>query len=722
MAADRFVALTGSAASSFVFARMSGHEELGRPFEYQLELLGEDPNMDLSKFLGDTMTVSLAVASEGTRYFNGVVTKFWLAGTHGRYARYRAVLNPWFSLLRHKKDARIFQSMTVPDVVKQIFGAHPFALYEESLQETYRTWDYIVQYHESEFNFVSRILEQEGIYYYFKHADGKHTLVLADSPQAHEANPNYSTVEYHQPNQQMATSEYLDSWSVERQIVSGAYAATDFNFETPRTDLLRKQAKTTGGANTDLEVFDYPGGYFKGSEGDTLVSVRLQEEQLDYERFDAAGTARGLSSGCKFTLADFPRDDQNKEYVVVQAVYDLAANPSESGVGQDAHFRCAVQCIDSKIQFRAAQTTPKPRIEGPQTAIVTGPAGEEIWTDKYGRVKLHFHWDRYGTVDEKSSCWIRVAQVWAGANWGAIHTPRIGQEVIVEFLEGDPDRPIVTGRVYNGVNMPPYTLTAQQTQSGIKSRSTKGGNVTNANEIRFEDLKGSEDFYIQAEKTQTTLVKGSQSVTVNGSRSKSVGGDESITVKGTRTVTITKSDTESYKDTRETTVTQTDKLTVQQLATRNFDNGRSTTTKGANEELTVNGVNMVTTVHGEYNITADTHFSVKQKSDSFLLENKCALHSEGPITIDNNNCEIDLKDGKMTLIAATQLTLVCGQASITLKKDGTIEITGGTKVALSGGSAASLELAAAGATMSGPKVTVSGSAATEITGAIVKIN
>jgi type VI secretion system secreted protein VgrG len=713
--ADRFVELTGSAAQSFVFARMSGHEALGRPFEYELELLGQDPNMDLSKFLGDSMTIGVATASEGTRYFNGVVTKFWLAGSHGRFARYRAVLRPWFSLLQHKHDARIFQSMTVPDVVKQIFGAHPFALYEENLQETYRTWDYIVQYHESEFNFISRILEQEGIYYYFKHADGKHTLVLSDSPQAHEANPNYSTVEYHQPNEQMPMDEYIDTWSVERQIVSGAYAATDFNFETPRTDLARKQAKATGGANGDLEIFEYPGGYFKGAEGEAQVSVRLQEEQLQYERFDGAGNVRGLSSGCKFTLADYPRDDQNKEYLVVEAWYDLSANPSESGVSQSASFRCSVQCLDSKIQYRAARVTPKPRIEGPQTAIVTGPAGEEIWTDKYGRVKLHFHWDRYGKLDEKSSCWVRVAQVWAGSNWGAIHTPRIGQEVIVEFLEGDPDRPIVTGRVYNGVNMPPYALTANQTQSGIKSRSTKGGNVTNANEIRFEDLKGSEDLYIQAEKTQTTLVKQNQSVTV--------GGNQTIGVSGTRHVTITKKDTEEYKDARETTVTETDLLTVQKKATRNFNLGRETTTKGDVEKLTVDGQNMITIVkNAEYNISADTHLKIVQKDDHLLMENKFDLYSKGSITLANDDCSVELKDGKLTLSAASQITLACGGASITLKKDGTTEIVGSTKISLSGGGSSGLELAAAGATMSGPKVTVSGSAMTEISGAIVKIN
>jgi type VI secretion system secreted protein VgrG len=352
--------------------------------------------------------------------------------------------------------------------------------------------------------------------------------------------------------------------------------------------------------------------------------------------------------------------------------------------------------------------------------VVVGEKDQEIWTDKYGRVKVQFHWDRYGNGDENSSCFVRVSQVWAGAKWGAMHIPRIGQEVIVDFLEGDPDRPIITGRVYNDDNKPPYDLPDNQTQSGIKSRSTPKGGPNNFNEIRFEDKKDNEELFIQAEKNQTTKVKHNQSISVGADRSVSVGGNESISVTGTRSSTITKKETQTFKDDRVMTVAKTDTVTITEAHTGTYHGGR-TETVDKGDTLTVNASDKTTTVHGQFNITADKQFQVTQGANKLLVKNAVDVDSEGQIHLHNPKCSVDLKDGKVVITAADEMTLVCGSATISLKKDGTIEINGAQKVQATGGGSG-MELVAAGATMSGTKTTVSGTAVTEITGAIVKIN
>jgi type VI secretion system secreted protein VgrG len=280
------------------------------------------------------------------------------------------------------------------------------------------------------------------------------------------------------------------------------YAIKDFNFKSPRVDMLRKSQGETAHASlpNDPEIYDYPGEYMEPDNGTNYADIRMQELQCQKETVHAGGSSRGISTGCLFTLEDFTREDQNKEYLVTSVSHHINNSSFISGEGVASElYRCSIGVMCKTIPFRTARKTPKPMVQGPQTAIVVGRSGEEIHTEEFGRVKVQFHWDRYGEKDENSSCWVRVSQAWAGAKWGGIHIPRIGQEVIVSFLEGDPDRPIITGRVYNADCMPPYALDANKTQSGIKSRSTKGGGPDNFNEIRMEDKKGSEELYLHAE-------------------------------------------------------------------------------------------------------------------------------------------------------------------------------------------------------------------------------
>jgi type VI secretion system secreted protein VgrG len=523
---------------------LTGREELSQPFSYELTLLSEDNAIKANTLLGKSVTVELDLLNDSVRCFNGIVTRFARGATEGRFAHYHATMRPWLWILSRSTDCRIFQNMKVPDVVMQVFRDFGFTDFDDALSGSYRTWDYLVQYRESALDFVSRLLEHEGIYYYFKHESGKHTLVLADGYAAHEAAPGYAEVPFFPPApESVRERDHLSAWNVSEQVQPGAYTLNDFDFTRPRASLQARTHDPRDHAHADLEQYDYPGAYVEAAHGEAYSKVRLHALLAQYERNQGQGDARGLAAGNLFKLAQHPHAELNREYLIIAAEHTVKNSTRESNTQSEVRVDAAIAAIESRVPYRAPQRTPKPTIHGPQTAIVVGKAGEEIWTDQYGRVKVQFHWDRLGKRDENSSCWVRVAQVWAGATWGAIHIPRIGQEVIVEFLEGDPDRPIITGHVYNDDNKPPYTLPANQTQSGIKSRSSQGGNPDNANELRFEDKKGAEEVYLQAEKNLTELVKndhattvqGSQTNSVSKSQSESVGADQSLSVEGNRT-------------------------------------------------------------------------------------------------------------------------------------------------------------------------------------------
>jgi type VI secretion system secreted protein VgrG len=539
--------------------------------------------------------------------------------------------------------------MTVPDIVKQIFGDLGFSDYEDTLSGNYRTWDYLVQYRESAFNFVSRILEQEGIYYYFRHEDGKHTLVLADGYGSHEAWPGYETVPYFPVGAQAREDDHIDAWRVTKQMVSDAYAANDFNFESPKANLLQTRSSPTGNDGETFKLYDYPGGFSNRDDGGQQVRVRLEEKQGNAEVAEGDSNVRGLASGFLFTLDGHPRDEQNREYLIVSTHYDFQVNAYESASWGPSRYRCLFEGTHSDVQYRAPRTTRKPSVEGPQTATVVGPSGEEIWTDKYGRVKLQFHWDRYGESDEKSSCWVRVAQVWAGTNWGAMHIPRIGQEVIVDFLEGDPDRPIITGRVYNGSNMPPYGLPGNQTQSDIKSRSTKDGAAPNANEIRFEDRKGTEEFFIQAEKDLNSLVKNSETANVMGDRTRSVGGKDTLSVGKTRTTTVKGDD--SYF--------VTDGDVLEGFGKSHSNNVKEFATYTIGKEYSLD----VGEKSAQANFAKSGDIEIANKKAKIALDGGGSIQvssDDGTITISRGSTQIEIASDKITITASAKVQIKAG--------------------------------------------------------------
>ncbi|WP_296700125.1 type VI secretion system Vgr family protein [Thiocapsa sp. UBA6158] len=565
-----------------VLAAVKATERLSQPFEYDLELLSERIDVSASELLGTPATVSLQLVSGERRYFNGYIRSFSQVGFEGTFARYRANLAPWLWFLSRTADCRIFQEQNVPDIVKSIFREHGFSDFEERLSASYRQWTYCVQYRETDLNFIQRLLEHEGIYYFHEHQDGKHTLVLADSYSAHSPAPGYEEVVFYPPGQEPVPElERIDEWSVSHEVRSGVFAHTAFDFTVPRKDLLARRSAPKDHALAEEEVFDFQNDYTDSSEGDGYARIRLEERQADHEVARAAGNARGLTCGGLFTLKEHPRSDQNREYLILSASYRLQSDDYgsvDAAPGECPVYRCRLTAIDAQVPYRPPCRTPKPLVQGPQTAIVVGKSGEEIWTDQYGRVKVQFHWDRYGKEDENSSCWVRVSHPWAGKNWGAVALPRIGQEVVVSFLEGDPDRPLITGRVYNGDCMPPYDLPANQTQSGIKSRSSKGGGGSNFNEIRMEDKIGEEELFIHAERNQTIEVEADESHWVGHDRTKRVDNDETTTIGNNRTESVSVDETIDIGANRTESVGANEDISI---------GANRTESVGANEDISI---------------------------------------------------------------------------------------------------------------------------------------
>ncbi len=514
-----------------ILAEMGGSEELGRLFDYELQLTSDDPAIDLNQLLGKPMSLSVQQSVGSSRHFHGIVARCSQSVDQGQFAAYRVTLRPWLWLLTRTSDCRIFQHLSAPQIIKQVFRDLGFSDFEDLLSRSYREREYCVQYRETSFDFVSRLMEEEGIYYFFRHEQERHVLVLADAYGAHQKALGYETVPYYPPDGQHRERDHINDWHLAQEVQPGSLELNDYDFQRPSARIDVRSAMPRPHQAGDYPLYDYPGAYEQTQDGEHYARTRLESLQSLHERVELRGNARGLGSGHLFSLSNFSRQDQNREYLIVAARYYVHQERLESGGGSGAaQFESNLSCIDAQQSYRPVGSTLRPIVKGPQTAVVVGPSGEEIWTDQYGRVKVHFHWDRHDQSNENSSCWIRVSQATAGKNWGSIQVPRIGQEVIVSFLEGDPDRPIITGRVYNAEQTVPYDLPGGATQSGMKSRSSKGGSPANFNEIRMEDKKGAEQLYMHAERNMDTVVEQSETLSVGINRTQTVGMLETITI------------------------------------------------------------------------------------------------------------------------------------------------------------------------------------------------
>jgi type VI secretion system secreted protein VgrG len=698
----------------------------------QLSLLSEKSDLKPADLLGKPVTLTMHLLDDSKRYFHGYITRFGIGTPRGRYFSYQADVRPWLWFLQRTSDCRIFQEMTVPDIVKKVFDDHAgLAQVKLKLFRTYRPWTYCVQYRESDFQFVTRLLEREGIYWYFEHTNGKHELVLMDSLSAHDPITGEGTIRYiEDPSHAPPDEEYVSRWSFTQEVKTGKTALTSYDFERPATSLLVDASLSRSHDQAAAERFDFQGDYLKAPDGKQYAEDWLDEVQTRHHRLQGEGNAMGLEAGRTFKLSRHPRADQNANYLLTQveihaqvAVFDAGQSGSQYTVKFDA--------IPAAQQFRPQRRTPKPFVQGPQTAVVVGPGGDEIFTDKYGRVKVQFHWDRYGKKDEKSSCWVRVSQPWAGQNFGFVHIPRIGQEVVVSFLEGDPDQPLITGRVYNAQQMPPWDLPANATQSGLLTRSSTGGAYGNANAIRFEDKKGAEQLWLHAEKNQDIEVENDETHWVGHDRTKTIDHDETTHVKHDRTETVDNNEKITIGVDRTEQVGSNEKIAI---------GANRTETVGANENITIAanrtesvGANETITIGANRSITvgaSETATVALQRTHTVGVNETIAIGAAQEVAIgaaqtvaigamqsvnigasqslnvgagQTNNIGANqsttvggaqtnsvakgrttsvgeddaLKVGKNLVIeAADSVTIKTGSASITMKKDGTITIKG----------------------------------------------
>jgi type VI secretion system secreted protein VgrG len=513
----------------------SGEESISSLFRFQLDLVSEETTIPPKSIVGKKVTVSvLQFDGKTERYFSGYISRFTQLPSAGRYSSYRAEMVPWPWFLTLAADCKIFQEKSILDIIKAVFDRYGFTDYSIDCQGQHPTREYCVQYRETSFDFVARLMEEEGIFFFFKHEKTKHTLVMADHKGVHQPCPYQDKI-----NIEMAEGggftrdeDMINHWEHSYEFRTGKWAQTDYNFETPSTSLLSTvQTIVDLDQNKKFEVFDYPGEYLNKGAGDTLTKLRMEEEEVGYDVASGNSDCRSMISGHKFTLKRHPSRDQNSTYVLTSVVHSAQQTGFASDEQSEGHYNNSFSCIPLEVTFRPARSTPKPVVNGTQTAVVVGPPGEEIYTDNHGRIKVQFHWDRDGKKNDKSSCWIRVSQPWAGKNWGAVWLPRIGQEVVVDFLEGDPDCPIIVGRLYNAEQPVPYGLPSNMTQSGFKSRSSKGGGTEDFNEIRFEDKKGQEMITVHAQKDMETMVENDETRQVDRDRTTTIKRHETKTIK-----------------------------------------------------------------------------------------------------------------------------------------------------------------------------------------------
>ena len=511
-----------------LFWKLSGREAMSESFALTLTLLGTDARIDRSKLLGQPVTVTIPTQNLLTpRYINGKVTRVAVSAvelTGTRYAVYQLTVEPDLWPMKRDRNLRIFQGQTVPQIVKTLLGEHQVNV-EDKLTGSYRVWDYCVQYQESSLDFISRLMELEGIAYYFSHEADKHTLVLTDAATQHQPFSGYEVIPYHQtPSGGSTDEEGISQWALEDSVTPGIYSLDDYDFRKPNAWLFQAQQNPASPKPGSIDVYDWPGRFVETGHAEFYARIRQERWQVEHQQIQATATAAGIAPGHTFTLTNAPFFSDNGEYLVTAVGYHFEENRYASGEGETIH-RTDFTVIPASVSYRPAQSTAWPRTYGPQTAKVVGPQGESIWTDKYGRVKVKFHWDRLAKGDDTSSCWVRVSSAWAGQGYGGVQIPRVGDEVVVDFINGDPDRPIITGRVYNEASMPPWALPAAATQMGFMSR-TKDGSVDNANALRFEDKAGAEQVWIQAERNMDTSVKNDETHTVGGARSHYVKKNE----------------------------------------------------------------------------------------------------------------------------------------------------------------------------------------------------
>ncbi len=658
------------------------NEGISSCFTMDLTLVSEDKIKKPEEMLEKEGLLTLP-GGPGERYFHGVISHFILMGQNGRFYTYRANVVPSLWFLTLNKDCRIFQSMTVPDIVKEILkdnkietDKYEFRLLEEAKFKKRR---YCVQYRETDLGFISRLLEEEGIYYFFEHQKDKHLLVFSNSTVGYRPIEGIATIKYKSGGGMVASEESISKFMQLRSVRPGLISQTAYNFKTPSA---YQESEARGETNEKYEIYDFPHNYGNTDDGKRLAKIRLEEHKMMEQTISGVSNSSRLSPGFTFKLYGHPFSSLDKEYVVVSAAHEgtqAHVLGEQTGIGGDYTYNNAFTVIPSSVTLRPGTAIPKPIIFGLQSATVVGPENEEIYVDEYGRVKVQFHWDRLGKKDEKSSCWLRCGQTWGGGGWGTMFIPRIGDEVLVAFMEGDPDWPIIVGSVYNGANPPLYDLPANKTRSTIKTKSYPNSN--GYNELRFEDRAGSEEIYLQGEKDWNILIKNDkgqtighdETLSVGNNRTKSVGVNQSETIGANKTISVGGNHSESIGanmtltvgankfDTTAINVAETigaaKELTIGGLYQISVGGVMNETVAGAKTEevgaakAVVVANNMTEYVKGNRKSTVDGDLNEKVEKKHTEEANEYTLEAKSKITFKVGTSTIVMDAGSITIMA-----------------------------------------------------------------------
>ena len=666
--------------------RFDGHEGISQLSHFDVVVACAENDLAFASAVGKPAVLTFRVGDQ-PRYVHGIVSSFEQGEEGRKLTAYHITLVPNAWRLQHRRDSRIFQELSTPDILKKVLDKAGIADYKIQVSGAYSPREYCVQYRESDWSFLCRLMEEEGIYYYFEHTEDKDVLVIGDVPATHEPIAGAATIPYRASLGALVKTEHVSRFRYSERVRPGKVTLRDYNFKKPN---LALESSKAGRDDTDLEIYDYPGDYEAPGGGSTFAGVRLEMLQATKKTGDGDSACPRLTPGYKFTLADHTRDDFNQEYLITRVDHQGFEPRMDAPMGDETPpYKNTFEVIPATVAFRPPQVTTWPTIKGIQTAIVVGPGGEEIYTDAHGRIKVQFHWDREGKKDEHASCWIRVSQIWAGGAWGAMFIPRIGHEVVVDFLEGDPDRPLVVGSVYHGANVTPYPLPAEKTKSTIKSNSSTGGG--GSNELRFEDKKGSEEVYLHGQKDwnikiehdknqlighdetkkvghdetqeidhdrrktikhdQFEAVHHDDTIEVGANRRETIGGNESVTISGNAVRAVGVSQTEG--------VGATYTLSVGGAMSQSVGGVLNTNVGGAKIENV--GVSASQTVGGNVSLTAGRDYTV-------------SVGASLNTSVGKDHAET--ADANRTITVAKKLTITVGESVVTLEKDGKITIQG----------------------------------------------
>jgi type VI secretion system secreted protein VgrG len=656
-----------------------GQEEISRPFSFQLELASTHSELAFEQVLDQPGVLTLLGRDE-PRYLHGLVRRFEQGDEGDRFTTYYATLVPKLWHLSYRYNCRIFQEMSAPEIIQKILeeagmSADDYELRLDAGAPRHPRREYCVQYRESELNFISRLMEEEGIFYFFEHSPEKHLLVLGDSPSAHRPIAGAETVPFHKRTGTVAPEEHVFRFQYREDVRPGQTVLQDFNFKKPKPT-LNLEVTQAADRFTELEIYDYPGAYQAPEVGKAWAEVRLQAHQATRKQGTGESNCPRLAPGAQLTLSDHPREDFNQAYLL-RRVEHSGRQPQvleETASGEGARYGNTFSALPADMPYRPLRETPRPTVAGTQTAIVVGPKGEEIYTDEHGRIKVQFHWDRKGKYDERSSCWVRVSQLWAGAGWGGMVVPRIGQEVIVDFLEGDPDRPLVTGRVYNAQQRPPYELPASGRVSGLKSNSTPGGG--GYNELSMDDTKGKEKVTVHAQYDMSTTVEHDQATTVHNNRTATVDVDDTETVGSNQTLKVGANQSLDVGSDQATSVHNNRTATIDVDDTETVG-GKQTVTIGANQALQV-GNNQTTTVENNQNLTVGNNQTTTVTARQTLNVGSDQSHSI------SGNCTTTIGAAEKHTVGANQTLVIQGVRSTSVAAHDQLVVTGSLTITVAG--------------------------------------